>query len=359
MTSIMNIQEENSRLANKQMISKSKAHQIIREMPKVELHLHLEGAFTFDFLFNLIEKYGGDSELGSPDELKTKFVFRDFKHFLDLWFWKNQFFREEEDFEQCAYTSLENLARQNVIYCEVFYSPWDFTSDKLSVEVITESTLKGIKRAENDFKIKCHLIADIVRDYDSTKAVERVKQVVPFQGKGIIGIGLGGSEQKYPARLFHDAFKSAKDYGFHLTAHAGEAAGPESVWESIRLLNVERIGHGVRAIEDPLLISYLKDTKLPLEVCVSSNLKTNIYTSPTLHPIKQLIDQGLNVSINSDDPAMFGRTISDEFIYLFDEFGISLDKIKQLNQNAINSAFISDDMREEMKQIAELFWTKN
>ena len=262
------------------------AYQIIESMPKVELHLHLEGAFTFDFLFNLIEKYGGDPEIQTPNDLEKMFVFRNFEHFLDLWFWKNQFFREGYDFEECAYTTLKNLAHQNVIYCEVFYSPWDFTSDQLSFNEITEATLNGIRRAENDFPIKCHLIADLVRDYDSNTAVERVNQVGHYIDKGVIGIGLGGSEQAYPASLFTDAFKRGYDLGFHLTAHAGEAAGPDSVWEAIRNLKVERIGHGVRAIEDPKLINYLREYEIPLELCVNSNLKTKVFSSPQSHPIR-------------------------------------------------------------------------
>jgi len=334
-----------------------KAHQIIEKMPKVELHLHLEGAFTFDFLFSLIDKYGGDPEVTSPADLKEKFTFHDFNHFIDLWFWKNQFFRESIDFDECAYRTLENLARQNVIYCETFYSPWDFVSDTLSVEAITEATLNGIHRAQNTYPIICNLIADLVRDYDSSKAVERVLQILPYKDKGIVGIGLGGSEQTYPARHFKESFDKARDLGFHLTAHAGEAAGPQSVWETIKELEVERIGHGVRSIEDPHLINYLKDNEIPLEVCINSNLKTKVFPSPETHPVKHFIEKGLNVTINSDDPSMFGATLTEEFFILLDEFEISLNTIRQLTLNAINSAFISSDVRENLREKVESFWS--
>jgi adenosine deaminase len=327
-------------------------------MPKIELHLHLEGAFTFEFLFSLIEKYGGDPKVKTPVDLDKKFIFHNFEHFLDLWFWKNQFFREAVDFEECAYTTLENLANQNVVYCEVFYSPWDFTSDNLSVEDITEATLNGIRRAENDFPITANLIADLVRDYDSTKAEERVKQILPYKNKGVIGIGLGGSEQKYPAELFKDAFEKANDFGFRLTAHAGEVMGADSIWQALRKLQVERIGHGIRASEDPELINYLRDYQIPLEVCVISNLKTKIFPSPASHPIKYFIDNRLNITINSDDPTMFGTTITKEFINLYDHFDISLKEIRHLTMNAINSAFISDEKKEVLRKKAETFWEK-
>jgi adenosine deaminase len=338
-------------------VSTAHEHQIIIDMPKIELHLHLEGAFTFEFLFNLIEKYGGDPSIGSPEDLKHRFVYRDFEHFLELWFWKNQFFRESEDFEKCAVTTLENLSSQNVIYCEVFFSPWDFIPNGLSIEEITEATLSGIKHAEKTFPIKCNLIADIVRDYDCNKSVDRVLQMVQFKDKGVIGIGLGGSEQKYPAGLFKEAFKKAGDLGFRLTAHAGEAAGPESIWEAIRELNIERVGHGVRAIEDPELVTYLKDHQIPLEVCVISNLKTNIFSSAEKHPIKSFLDSQLKVTLNSDDPAMFGATITEEFLHLYKKIGVSLDQIKLLTYNALESTFMSSIKRDKIEQIINNFWS--
>lgn len=338
------------------MKSNNTVHHIIEKMPKIELHLHLEGAFTFESLFGLLEKYGGDSQIKTPADLKQKFVFRDFEHFLELWFWKNQFYREPVDFEDCAYKVLESLSHQNVIYCEIFYSPWDFVSEKLSVEEITESVLSGINRATNEFPIDCALIADIVRDYDCNSAIDRVKQVEPYKDQGVIGIGLGGSEQKYPARLFTDAFKRARDCGLHLTAHAGEASGPESVWEAINFLNAERIGHGIRAIEDPQLIEYLKDNNLPLEVCVNSNLKTKIFSSPELHPIKKFIDMDLNVTVNSDDPSMFGASLTEEFLILHDMFEMSLDDMRNVTFNALNSAFISNDFKLKMKKKINSFW---
>jgi adenosine deaminase len=303
-----------------------------------------------------LEKYGGDSQIKTPADIEKKFVFRDFEHFLELWFWKNQYYKEPADFEDCAYKTLEHLSHQNVIYCEMFYSPWDFISEKLSVEDITESVLCGINRAKNEFPIDCALIADIVRDYDSDSAIDRVKQVEPYNDQGVIGIGLGGSEQKYPARLFSDAFKRARDCGFHLTAHAGEASGPESVWEAINVLNAERIGHGVRAIEDPQLIEYLKNNNIPLEVCVNSNLKTKIFALPELHPIKKFIDMGLNITINSDDPSMFGASLTEEFFILLDQYQISLDNIRQLTLNALNSAFVSDEARFRLREKIDCFW---
>ena len=252
---------------------------------------------------------------------------------------------------------IDDLSNQNVIYSELFYSPWDFLPNGLSVEEITEAILSGVKQAEQDFPITCHLIVDIVRDYDHTKALDRVHQILPFRDNGVIGIGLGGNEQKYPARLFRDAFKYAGLSGFRLTAHAGEAAGPESVWEAIRDLKSERIGHGVRSVEDPELIEFLKDHQIPLEICVISNLKTKIYSSPQTHPIKYFLEKQLKVTVNSDDPAMFGATITDELLNLYDKMDVSCKEIKLMTINALESAFISKEIMAGLKQKIELFWT--
>ncbi len=324
------------------MIQKADTRLIIRRMPKLELHLHLEGAFTFDFLFQLIEKYGGDREIKSPEDLHKKMVFRDFAHFIELWFWKNQFFREAVDFEESTYHTLKALAQQNVIYAEVFYSPWDFVVNNLRVEEITEAVISGLQRAERDFPIQCNLIADLVRDYGAGSAIQRLDQITSFRKSRVIGIGLGGSEQKFPARDFAEVFREAKRRDFHLTAHAGEAAGPESVWEAINYLKIERIGHGVRAVEDPSLVEYLQVKKIPLEICVTSNLRTRVFRSLATHPLPQFYEKGLSVTIHSDDPTMFGSTITDELILLHEKMGFSLSALHELMQNAAGAAFLDE-----------------
>jgi len=330
--------------------------EFIKTMPKVELHLHLEGAFTFEFLLSLIDKYGGDWSIQNISDLKKKFIFNDFPHFIETWFWKNQFFREPEDFEQSTYFTLENLHRQNVVYAEVFYSPWDFVQFGLPVEAITEATLSGIRRAEIDFGINCKLIADLCRDYGADKAIDRFSQIIRYRDNGLIGIGLGGSEQKFPPGPFENVYKLAKEKGFHRVAHAGEAAGAESVWEAVQQLNVERIGHGVRAIEDLKLVEYLREKRIALEICVTSNLKTAVFPSNEAHPIKQFFNDGLLITINSDDPTMFGATITDEYVLLYEKLDFTPGSIKELTINAVNASFLPvSEKRTFIDRINE-FW---
>ncbi len=340
------------------MIDNNRIRETIKNMPKIELHLHLEGAFTVEFLFELIQKYGGDPSIKTIHDLEKKFVFKDFPHFIETWFWKNQFFKSPEDFEQSTYFTLKNLHQQNVIYAEVFYSPWDFVQFGLQVEAISEATLAGIQRAKNDFGIQCQLIADLCRDYGAETAIDRFKQILPYRDQGVIGIGLGGSEQKFPPEPFESVYQFARDKDFHRVAHAGEAAGAESVWGAIEKLDVERIGHGVRSIEDPKLVKYLKEKQIPLEVCVTSNLKTVVFPSIAAHPIKQFYDDGLLVTINSDDPTMFGATIRDEYALLYEKLDFTTESLKKLTINAVNSSFLSYWEKQIFMNRIDEYWQK-
>jgi len=330
--------------------------EFIKNMPKIELHLHLEGAFTLESLMKLIEKYGGDPSINSVEDLEKKFVFKDFPHFIETWIWKNQFFKSPEDFEFTTYHTLKDLHQQNVIYTEAFYSPWDFGSNGLKAPEITEAHLSAVSRAEKDLGIHSKLIADISRDVGWQNSVERFKQILPYRELGVIGIGLGGSEQQFPNKLYRDVFKLAQQENFHVVAHAGEAAGAESVRSAIDVLRAERIGHGVRAIEDPGLIEELKEKQIPLEVCVTSNLKTGVFPSLEKHPIKYFFDQGLAVNINTDDPTMFGTTIAGEFLLLYEGFNFTVDDIKKLIFNAVKASFLSEDEKKVLESSVKKFW---
>ncbi len=335
---------------------KSEKKEFINKMPKIELHLHLEGAFTLESLMILIAKYGGDPSINSVEDLEKKFIFKDFPHFIETWIWKNQFFKSPEDFEFTTYHTLKDLHQQNIVYTEAFCSPWDFNTYGLAASEITEAHISAVNRAENDFGIQCKLIADISRDVGWENSVERFKQIILYRDLGVIGIGLGGSEQQFPNELYKDVFKLAKQEGFHVVAHAGEAAGAQSVRSALDVLKAERIGHGVRAIEDPVLIEELKENETPLEVCVTSNLKTGVFPSLDKHPIKHFFEQGLAVNINTDDPTMFGTTIAKEFLLLYERFNFYDDDIKKLTINAVEASFLSEDEKKGLKSSIKRFW---
>ncbi len=333
--------------------------QYFEKMPKVELHLHLDGAFTLEFLFELIKKYGGDSKIQSTADLKNWFSFKDFSHFIESWFWKNQFFREPIDFEESVYQTLKELSRQNIIYIEAFFSPWDYKNTGINPADIAYANINAIRRAENDFGIKCRLIADITRDHGHENALNRLNEITQFLGDELIGIGLGGSEQKYPANLFKGVFLEAKRRGFHRVAHAGEVSGSDSVWSAIRDLKVERIGHGVRSVEDTELVEYLQATQIPLEVCIVSNIKTGVYSNYADHPFLKLYSKGLSLTVNSDDPTMFGSTLADEYSILYNEFCLTLADISRIQNNSVESSFAKTQEKIAIKKKMNSFLIDN
>lgn len=331
------------------MINKGKFENIIRKMPKTELHLHLEGAIPLETLYELIQISSGDQSIQSIEDLEKKLTYTDFAHFIEVWTWMTSFIKEEKNFEEIAYQVLRNLSEQNVKYVEAFYSPGDYWRQGLSVQKITEYMIKGKKRAYQDFGICSELIVDLIRNHGPDVGIQRLEEVTPFLGKGVIGIGLGGSEQKFPADPFAHVYKEARRRGFRLTAHAGEAVGPDSIWAALRKLRCERIGHGVRAKEDPQLISLLKEWQIPLEICVISNVKTKVCQSVESHPIKQYYEDGLMVTVNSDDPSMFNTSITQEYQEIAQKLNFMVNDIRQLTMNGIEASFMSEKEKEAMK----------
>lgn len=313
-------------------------------IPKIENHLHLEGAIPLETLWELIQKYGGDKAVYNYDQLKNKFLYRDFDHFIETWIWKNQFLREYDDFTYLSEAVSNDLAEQNIKYAEIFISPSLF-KERLETQKIVEAIAMGINK---NSEIEVKLIVDLVRNYGQENEMKTLHEIYEVKDYGIIGIGIGGSEHQFPPELFKDLYEQARKFGFYTTAHAGEAAGPESIWVAIRELKVDRIGHGTRAVEDYELMEYLSDNKIPVEVCPISNLRTKIINSIEEHPVKKYIDMGIPVSINTDDPKMFGNSLSEEYETLKKAFNLSNKDICNIIIKSINTTWLSSKEKEEL-----------
>lgn len=309
----------------------------IDEIPKTELHLHLEGAIPQDALWTLVEKYGGDPNVPDRTALHSRFTYRDFPHFIDTWIWKNGFLREYEDFTWIAAAVAQDLAAQNIIRVEAFYSPSDFARHGLEVGRLTEAIRAGLDQAPGT---QVSLIADLVRDSPPERSVRTLAEVNEVRGLGVIGVGLGGSEQKFPPEPFAGVFAEARRLGFHVTCHAGEAAGPESIWGALRSLGAERIGHGTRAIEDEALLDFLAERNIPIEMCPLSNVCTGVTPSIAQHPVRKFFERGLLVTINTDDPKMFGNSLAEEYRELMQVHGFTRAEILQLIQNGKQALWI-------------------
>jgi len=329
-------------------------------MPKIELHLHLEGAIPLPTLLNFIQKRGKDTSIKNLKDLKKQLIYSNFTQFIKVWLWKNSFITEYEDFEELAYRVLQSLSQQNVKYVEAFYSPRDFTfrNKRLSSSGITESLIRGKKRAFDDFGIRSELIVDVVRDYGPRMGMGLIKELSVYLGRGLIGIGLGGSEKLFPAGLFTKVYQEARERGFRLTAHAGEADGAKSIWAALNELGAERIGHGLRAYENPQLINYIRERQIPLEMCVVSNIKTRVCKSFKEHPVKNYFKEGLMVTINSDDPSMFDTSITNEYLVLIQKFGFNLEEIRKVNFNSIEASFMTDEEKDTMKVTFNKEWER-
>jgi adenosine deaminase len=330
---------------------------IIRTMPKIELHCHLEGAFTLEFLLDRIHTYEPESDIRDIETLKQQFVFDDFDHFIRVWVWKNRFFRTADDFRNSTYHAIEALVKQNIIALEAFFSPWDFEEWGPGPEAIIEATLEGKEAAEKDFGIPVNLITDLVRNHGHEKAEERLKQLYPYKDR-ICGIGLGGDEKHYPAFRFEDVFQLARSKGFHTMVHAGETEGPYSIWDAVSRLNAERIGHGITAIQNRELMNILRDRQIPLEICPTSNLKTRVIKSPKEHPVRKFYDAGLLITINTDDPTMFNQSLIEEFQFICDQYDFTADDLERLAHYALKASFFPPDIKLKLQKIIDPFWDK-
>jgi adenosine deaminase len=319
---------------------------------KIELHLHLEGSIPLPALWTLVEKYGAASKVGSLEVLQERFQYRDFPHFIQAWIWKNQFLREYEDFTFIAAEVAQSLSQQNICYAEAFFSPGDFSGSGLQAGRLAEAIRKGLDRFSHEVEV--NLVADLIRDLGPENGMRCLHDVAEARDAGVLGVGIGGSEQDFPPDPYADVYEEARKLGFRTSAHAGEAAGPESIWAAIQKLRVDRIGHATHAIRDPDLIRLLKRDQVPLEVCPISNLRTGVVAKASEHPIHRFYREGLRVTVSTDDPAMFNNSLVDEYLLLIDTFGFSFEDIVQLNRNAVHSAWCGESRKRELLELVEL-----
>jgi adenosine deaminase len=314
-------------------------------VPKVELHLHLEGAIPAATLWQLLCKYGGDPSVPSLEALAQRFQYRDFPHFLDTWLWKNGFLRETEDFALIAEAVARDLAAQNVRYVEAHYSPSDFAHHGLEPPELTQAIRTGLDKVP---EIEVWLIADLVRGRGPGEMERTLEAVHGVRELGVIGVGLGGAEQLHPPEPFAAVFRRARQLGFHATAHAGEAAGAASIWGALRALQVERIGHGTRAYEDAALLDHLAERQISLEMCPLSNVRTAVVPSLLDHPIRDYMRRGLLVTVNTDDPKMFNNSLALEYELLEREVGLLRDEIRSLILNGVRSSWLPTDRKTQL-----------
>ena len=322
----------------------------IREMPKVELHVHLEGSIRPSTLLTLAERNSVALPAQDLKGLREFYRFTDFDHFIRVYFTISGCLKTIADFSLIAYEFGADMARQNIRYAEVTFTPYtNVTNTGLTFDEVLAGLNDGRARARADFGVEFQWVLDIVRDTPDTRH-QVAEWAASAVGRGVVGFGLGGTERGYPPEWFADAFAIAREAGLHSVPHAGEIAGPESVWGAIRVLGAERIGHGVRCVEDPALVDYLREHQVPLEVCPTSNLYLGVYPSYEQHPIRWLWEEGLCVTVNSDDPPMFNTDLVQEYQVLAENLGFTAAELEQLSLTALRASFLPPDRKADLER---------
>jgi adenosine deaminase len=320
----------------------------LQAAPKAELHLHLEGSIRQAAVGKLARRNG----VALPDDvwavLERRAGFRGFRHFVETYVAISRCLRTAGDYEMISYDVGADLARQNVRYAEVTFSPSTHVFD-LGVpwDACFGGLTRGRRRAEHDFGVQIRWVFDIVRDPTHAPFVTRA--AVDGMAEGVVALGVVGLETVSPTEAFAPWFEQARAAGLHTTPHAGETTGPGSVWSALRVLGAERIGHGVRSIEDPALVAYLAEQRVPLEVCPTSNVRLGVYPSLAQHPLRRLHDAGVVVTVNSDDPALFNTSLNDELATLPDAFGLGVEAIDEIILNGVRCSFLPAERKRALE----------
>ena len=325
----------------------------LQTMPKFELHVHIEGAADADTYFEIAQKNDIDLPVESRQEWQRFFEFRDFPHFIEVYTAAVNCLKTTDDYGLLIDNFFKHQSEQNIVYTEAYLSA-TFIIEQFEDEAALDAIEAAVIAGQDKYGVVVNLIPDIAR-----MMPESQQQVLDFVLKGkrrglFIGLGLGGLEKGFPAGLFTETFEEARRAGLRTVAHAGEADGPESIWGAIDGLQVERIGHGVRCIEDPALVETLRLRQIPLEVCPVSNYCLGIVKQGEMHPIREMCDAGLYCSINSDDPAMFSTSLTNEFLTLA-SLGFSWPELQRLNRNALEASFLDDAKKEHYRDQLKLW----
>ncbi|ANF24223.1 adenosine deaminase [Stutzerimonas stutzeri] len=308
----------------------------LNALPKAELHLHLEGSLEPELLFRLAERNKIALPWDNVDALRSAYNFGNLQEFLDLYYAGADVLRTEQDFYDLTWAYLQKCEEQNVVHTEPFYDPQTHTDRGIPFEV----AMRGISGALADGRellgISSGLILSFLRHLPEEEAFNTLEQAMPFRD-AFFAVGLDSSEMGHPPSKFERVFAKARAEGFLAVAHAGEEGPPEYIWEALDLLKVSRIDHGVRASEDPKLIERLIDEQIPLTVCPLSNTKLCVFDDMSQHNILQMLEQGVKVTVNSDDPAYFGGYVTENFMALHESLGMTEDQARRLAQNSLDA----------------------
>ena len=326
--------------------------EFIKKTPKAELHLHIEGTLEPELLFKLAKRNNIQIPYTNIEEVKSAYNFSDLKSFLNVFYQGSKVLVKEQDFFDLTWAYTLKCKEDNVVHTEVFFDPQTHINRKINFDVIINGIFKALQKANKEFGLTSKIIMCFLRHLDEASAFQVLDQALIHKDK-IIGVGLDSSELGYPPKKFERVFKKAIEKGFLTVAHAGEEGPPEYIWQALNLLKVKRIDHGVQCLLDVKLVQKLKDDQIPLTVCPLSNIKLRVFKNLKEHSLKKMLNKGLMVMVNSDDPAYFGGYINQNFIECQKALNLSMEDVKTLIINSFNSSFLKEEKKQEwIKQIA-------
>jgi aminodeoxyfutalosine deaminase len=323
----------------------------ITRLPKVELHLHLEGAVRPETLRELSHnKAGLRRKVGEwiSKRREQHYQYGSFQEFLLAFGVVSLLLEKPADYALATTRLVEWLAEQNVRYAEITLAAGVLLWKKQSVQAVFDAAAAAAAGAQQHTGVRVQWIFDAVRHFGLEHVREVLGWAARLRSRGVVALGIGGDEERGPAELFTDVFRKARDQGLHVVAHAGEASGPESVRKAVELLGAERIGHGLTAARDPAVLALLRERRIPLEVCPTSNVATGVLARLEDHPLPSFLEAGLVVTLNSDDPAMFGTSLQQEFARAANAFGLSFATLAELSRNAVNSSFLPEQEKQHL-----------
>ena len=326
----------------------------IAGLPKAELHLHIEGSLEPEQMFEFATRNGVSLKYKSVEEIRTAYEFANLQEFLDLYYEGMSVLRTRQDFQDLTYAYLSRVAADNCRHVEIFFDPQGHTGRGIPFSDVIEGILDGLRAGEEEFGVSSHLIMCFLRHLSEEAALATLEDAMPYR-EHILGVGLDSSEVGHPPSKFTRVFERAREAGFKLVAHAGEEGPPSYVWEAIDILQIDRIDHGNRSLEDEKLVERLVRDGLTLTVCPQSNLKLCVIDDLKNHPLKQMLDLGLKVTVNSDDPSYFGGYLNDNYRRIAHALDLDRQDLVTLARNSLDGSFLPDGRKAELKAELEAY----
>ncbi|GAB4353893.1 MAG: adenosine deaminase [Kiloniellaceae bacterium] len=323
----------------------------IAGLPKAELHLHIEGSLEPEMMVALAERNRVPLPYADVEAVRAAYSFTSLQDFLDLYYQGMSVLQSEQDFYDLTMAYLRRVARDNVRHVEIFFDPQGHTERGIAFETVFTGIETALREGGRELGITAGIILCFLRHLSAEAAMATLEQALPYRDR-IVGVGLDSSEQGHPPEKFQAVFDRARAEGFHAVAHAGEEGPPAYIWSALDTLQVARIDHGVRALEDPDLVLELARRRTPLTVCPLSNIRLCVFDDMTAHPLKMMLDRGLMVTVNSDDPAYFGGYVNDNYIAVRQALGLSNEELALIARNSFEAAFL--DKFTKTRYLAEL-----